>query len=261
VNARDAMPRGGRITIATANIDLDGSFAAAHHGAAQGPHVALSVSDTGHGMAPDVLARATEPFFTTKPHGKGTGLGLSTVADIVRDSGGWLAIESQVGTGTTVTAYFPCVDAAVEPETSPLDATCSTSGTETILLVEDDITIRELAWRILRTCGFTVLAARDGPDALSIEARHDGNIHLLLTDVLMPGLTGPDLAQRLVRRRPAMKVLYMSGIGHQMAVAAKLVDSRQTAFLQKPFTREILTLTVRDLLDREPNAAHQTAAQ
>jgi len=259
VNARDAMPRGGRIVIATANIDLDGSFAAAHEGAAQGPHVALSVADTGHGMPQDVLARATEPFFTTKPHGKGTGLGLSTVADIVREGGGCLAIESQVGAGTTVTAYFSRIDAAVEPETSPLHAARSALGTETILLVEDDMAIRELARRVLRACGFAVLAARDGADALAIEARHAEDIHLLLTDVLMPGLSGPDLAQRLVRRRPAMRVLYMSGFGQQMAVASKLVGGQQ-AFLHKPFTPEMLTLTVRDLLDRQPDAVRQAAA-
>jgi CheY-like chemotaxis protein len=257
VNARDAMPKGGRVTITTANIELDANFAQTHPGATPGPHVALSVSDEGSGMPPEVLARAIEPFFTTKPQGKGTGLGLSTVFDIVRESGGTLVIDSAPGAGTTVTSYFPRVDAAVESKAPrPQAAARPSTGVETILLVEDDAAVHRLAGRVLKSHGYNVLPARDGADALQIEARQAGDIDLLLTDVLMPGLSGPDLAQRLVSRRPAMKILYISGFAHQMAVASRLVG-RQSAFLQKPFTPEMLTLTVRDLLDRQADLAGQ----
>jgi len=256
INARDAMPRGGRVTIATANVELDAEFAQLHPGATSGPHVALSVSDEGSGMPPDVLARAIEPFFTTKPQGKGTGLGLSTVFDIVRESGGCLVIDSALGKGTTVTSYFPRVDASVESEALRPQPDRLSTGVETILLVEDDAAVRQLARRVLKNHGYTVLPAPDGSQALELESDHAGDIHLLLTDVLMPGLSGPDLAQRLVRRRAGMKVLYISGFLHQMAVASRLVG-RQSAFLQKPFTPQMLTLTVRDLLDREPELAGQ----
>jgi PAS domain S-box-containing protein len=259
VNARDAMPKGGRVTITTATIDLDADFARTHAGVTPGPHVALTVSDTGSGMAPDVLARAREPFFTTKPEGKGTGLGLATVCGIVQDSGGCVVIESQIGAGTTVTSYFPRVEASREVETLRAEPSWSATGTEAILLVEDDPSVRELTQRLLSASGHTVLPARDGEEALRIEAGHAGDIHLLLTDVLMPKLSGPDLAQRLVRRRPAMKVLYISGFGHQMAVASRLVR-RQTAFLKKPFTPEMLALTVRQLLDRPVGAQAQAFA-
>ena len=262
VNARDAMPKGGRVTITTANVELDAGFARTHRGATPGPHVALSVSDEGSGMPPDVLARAIEPFFTTKPEGKGTGLGLSTVFDIVRESGGCLVIESALGAGTTVTSYFPPVDASVESGAPrPQPAARPSTGVETILLVEDDAVVRGLARRVLKSRGYNVLTARDGADALGIEAGHPGDIHLLLTDVVMPGLSGPDLAQRLVSRRTAIKILYISGFGHQMAVASRLIGWR-SAFLQKPFTPEMLTLTVRDLLDREADlAGHAEAAR
>lgn len=258
VNARDAMPKGGRVTIATANIDLDAEFACRHGGVVPGPHVAISVADSGSGMPPDVLARAVEPFFTTKPQGKGTGLGLSTVFDIVKESGGCLVIESEIGAGTTVTSYFPKVDASLESAPQTLPPTRSANGIETVLLVDDDGAVRELAGRVLKAHGYTVLMARDGAEALTIEASQAGDIHLLLTDVMMPELSGPDLAQRLVRRRPAMKVLYISGFGHQMALASRLVG-RQTAFLQKPFTPEMLALSARDLLDRQTEMVGQAS--
>lgn len=258
VNARDAMPKGGRLTISTTNVDLDAEFANRNPGVVPGPHVAVSVTDTGSGMPPEVLARAFEPFFTTKPQGKGTGLGLSTVLDIVKESGGRVTIRTKLGEGTTVTSYFPRVDAPLESEALTLRSTRSVNGSETILLAEDDKAVRELAHRVLQACGYRVVPARDGSHALTVEADHTGDIHLLLTDVLMPGLSGPDLAQRLVRRRPVMKVLYMSGFGHQMAVASKLVG-RQTAFLRKPFTPEMLALSVRELLDRQPDIAEQAS--
>lgn len=259
VNARDAMPKGGRVTVTTANMDLDADFVRRHRGAAPGPHVGISVADTGSGMPPDVLAQATEPFFTTKPQGKGTGLGLSTVFDIVKESGGCFVIDSEVGVGTTVTSYFPSVDTLVEPEAPRLHATRSVQGVETILLVEDDPAVRDLARRVLKTCGYTVMAARDGSHALAAEAGSAGKIHLLLTDVMMPELSGPDLAQRLVRRRPTMKVMYMSGFGHQIAVTSRLVG-RQTAFLQKPFTPEVLALRVRELLDGQIHIGEPSSA-
>ncbi|HEX5474489.1 MAG TPA: PAS domain S-box protein [Vicinamibacterales bacterium] len=250
VNARDAMPRGGCITIAIANAELDGEFVRAHPGASPGPHVALSVADTGVGMSPDVLSHALEPFFTTKPQGKGTGLGLATVCDIVRASGGCLGIQSTVGGGTTVTSFFPRTDAPIEAAAPAVPDLPTALATETILVVDDDAAVRELAHRVLAPYGYRVLLARDGAEALAVEARHDAPMDVLVTDVLMPGLSGPDLVQHLVRRRPAMRVLYMSGFGHQMAVASKLVGG-QTGFLHKPFTPGMLALTLRALLDRQ----------
>jgi two-component system cell cycle sensor histidine kinase/response regulator CckA len=264
VNARDAMPKGGQVTITSANVELDAAFVENHPGATAGPHVALAVADTGSGMSPEVLDRAVEPFFTTKPQGKGTGLGLSTVWRIVTDSGGCVVIESGIGTGTTVTSYFPAAHDPAESGADLLPAVTSVAGHETVLLVEDEAAIRALAARVLNRYGYTVLPARDGAEGLRLEADHPAPIDLLLTDVLMPNLSGPDLAQRLVRRRPAMKVLYMSGFAHQMAVASRLVG-RQTGFLQKPFTPEVLAATVREMLDRQPDrvapaASFQTGA-
>jgi len=223
--------------------------------------VALSVADTGTGMTADVLARAREPFFTTKPEGKGTGLGLAMVSDIVKDCGGCLVIDSTPGAGTSITAYFPAAEPAAQSESdAPAPrAAQAADGSETILLAEDEEPVRDLARRILEARGYVVLSARDGMEALAIEANHAGDIHLLLTDVLMPNLGGPDVAQRLVRRRPAMKVLYMSGFGHQIAVTSRLVGPK-TAFLQKPFAPYALALAARDLLNREYDLGGQALA-
>jgi nitrogen-specific signal transduction histidine kinase/CheY-like chemotaxis protein len=249
VNARDAMPKGGRLTIATANAEIDAEFAGRHPGASPGAYVALRVTDTGSGIPPEVLPHIFEPFFTTKPLGKGTGLGLSTVFGIVKQSGGHITIDSRPGAGTTVTSYFPRVNPPAAPKESPARSDRAGEAAETILLVEDDLAVRELARRTLEARGYTVLAARDVADAISLERTHRKPIHLLLSDIVMPEMNGPDLAQRLVRRRPDMQVLYMSGFAHHLAVAPDATSPR-TAFLQKPFTPEALALKVGALLAR-----------
>jgi CheY-like chemotaxis protein len=259
VNARDAMPRGGELTIATEDIDLDEAFAATHAGAGTGPHVALRVTDTGTGMSPDVLARVFEPFFTTKPLGKGTGLGLSTVYEIVRQSGGSVDIQSAPGAGTTVSIYMPRVELPATPIASAPPAESAARGTETVLVVEDEDSLRALVQRALQARGYHVLSASDGEEALAVDASFSGPIHLLLSDLVMPGLTGADLAQRLVRRRPAMNVLYVSGFTHHVAFTSGVM-SRRTDFLQKPFTPEVLAARVRNMLDRATCSENQAIA-
>ena len=258
VNARDAMPQGGTLTIATANVVLDSEFARRHVGAVPGRYVSLTVQDTGDGMTPDVLARVFEPFFTTKGPGKGTGLGLSTVFGLVKQSGGYITVESTLGVGTTVTTYWPTVDeqvasAVAQPSVQTLE------GTETILLVEDETGVRQLIRRVLERYGYTVLPARDGGDALAIEEGYRRPIHLLVSDMIMPGLGGPDLAQRIVQRRPAIRVLFMSGYASREAIDLG-VSSHNASFLQKPFGPETLAAKVRERLDRhegQPNEHRQ----
>ena len=252
VNAQDAMPKGGHLTIATANVVVDAAVARRNTDAVHGSYVSLSVTDTGSGISPELLTRVFEPFFTTKPQGKGTGLGLSTVYGIVKQSGGYITVESQPGAGTTVTSYFPRVDAPVDAKASV--AHTDQKGIETILLVEDDAAVRELTHRMLQKRGYTVLEAGDVADAIRIEANHSGPIHLLLSDIVMPDLNGPDLAQRLVLRRPAMKVLYISGFERYGAIVLDFA-SQHAAFLQKPFTPDALALSVRELLDRRADVA------
>ncbi len=242
VNARDAMPGGGRITMATANVELD-EEARQRTGAEPGEYAMLAVSDTGRGMDAETQARIFEPFFTTKAPGEGTGLGLSTVYGIVKQSSGGIAVESEPGRGTTFRIYLPRVDAPLERPGSALPAADETlGGTETILLVEDDVDVRALIREILQSYGYEVLEASDVTDALAIGGRHPAAIDLLLTDVVMPGLSGPELAQRLVATRSAMKVLYVSG--HTGVV----VQEQGPSFLRKPFTPTELALTVRKAL-------------
>ncbi|MGH9347923.1 MAG: ATP-binding protein, partial [Vicinamibacterales bacterium] len=249
VNARDAMPRGGRLHVSTANVVLDAAFARQHVGAVPGAYVSLKVTDSGFGMKPEVLARVFEPFFTTKPVGKGTGLGLSTVYGIVKQNGGYVTVHSTPGTGTAFTTFWPEVHESISSQGASRSSARTLRGTETILLVEDEGGVRELVRKILERYGYLVLSARDAADAMTIDERHDNPIHLLLTDIVMPGLNGPDLAQRLVRRRPAMEVVYMSGFAHHVAVGLGSVSDR-TCFLQKPFTAETLAAMVRECLDR-----------
>jgi PAS domain S-box-containing protein len=247
VNARDAMPRGGTIRIKTFNAELDAAFVSTHDGAVAGSYVAVAVQDTGCGMTADVLAHAFEPFFTTKPAGKGTGLGLSTVYGIVKQSGGAITIDSRPGAGTTVTTYFPVVDPAADATAKQSHRTAPLSGTETILVVEDEPRLRRLVQRALHQYGYTVLDAETVDHAISLAERHAGVIDLLLSDVIMPGLSGPDLAQRVVRLRPSIKVLYMSGFTSAGAVGGSI--SRRTCFLPKPFTTHGLAQKVRECLD------------
>ena len=248
VNARDAMPGGGRITVETANVDLDEAFAATHEGLRPGASVRLAVQDTGHGMDAKTQAHIFEPFFTTKEVGKGTGLGLATVYGIVKQSEGYILVESVPGLGTTFTIYLPRVeeDAAPVPA-SPAPAVLP-RGTETILLVEDDPELRALALDILRGSGYTVLEARQGNEALLVLERHAGPIHLLVTDVVMPQMGGRALAERLASLRPEMKVLYMSGYS-EAAITQHGVLDPGTAFMAKPFTADELTRKIREVLD------------
>ena len=212
VNARDAMPQGGRLTLRTANVTLDQAYARQHRGARPGPHVLLAVSDTGVGMDAETQSHIFEPFFTTKDAGKGTGLGLSTVYGIVKQSGGTIWVESAPGRGTTFEIYLPLVEkAAASGELHPALPAPPPGGTETILVVEDEMSVRRLAAEFLGSNGYTVLEAQDGGEALQVCEEHRGPIHLLITDVVMPGMSGWELAVRLAGRRPEMKVIYMSG--------------------------------------------------
>ena len=248
VNARDAMPRGGKLTIETANAELDESYALEHPAVVAGPFVMLAVSDSGVGMDAATQARIFEPFFTTKEKGKGTGLGLATVYGIVKQSGGNIWLYSEPGRGTTFKIYLPRVDQPLELP-APTPASRETPrGTETVLLVEDDEAVRTLARKMLASHGYTVLAAPSGADALELAASHAGPIHLLVTDVVLPGMSGRELATRFQSVRPGLKVLYTSGYTDDAVVHHGVLDPG-IAFLQKPFTSGTLARKVRETLD------------
>jgi PAS domain S-box-containing protein len=243
LNSRDAMPRGGKLTLRTSNVELD---PVDHPGRAVGPHVMLEVTDTGIGMDQAIKARIFEPFFTTKAAGKGTGLGLSTVFGIVQQSGGSIWVDSEPGKGTCVRLYFPRVQARVSATAAPA-AKRLVMGTETVLLVEDDESVRKLARTILQRSGYRVLEAEHGAAAIQIFEANPG-IQLLVSDVVMPGMSGPELAERLRPLRPEMRVLFMSGYTGD-AISHHGVLDPGLAFLQKPFTPESLTRKVREVLD------------
>ncbi len=247
VNARDAIHGGGRITIETANVTLDDEYVRQHAGARLGPHVMLAVSDTGEGMGPDVLPHIFEPFFTTKEVGKGTGLGLSMVYGIVRQSGGNIFVYSQPGKGTTFKIYLPRVD---EPPPVPaeLPRRVVTSGAETVLLVEDEPALRELIKISLTGNGFTVIDVPTPADALAVSRNHSAPLHLLLTDIIMPGMDGPALAREVQKERPDIKVLYMSGYATNFIMHDGVVDPG-TNFIEKPFHPRALLAKVREVLD------------
>ncbi|MGE5414399.1 MAG: PAS domain S-box protein [Syntrophomonadaceae bacterium] len=248
VNARDAMPRGGRLTLETANVELDEKFAGRYATVEPGPHVMLAVSDTGIGMDQELQARLFEPFFTTKEHGKGTGLGLSTTYGIVKQSGGSIWVYSEPGHGTTFKIYLPRCEEPLEDLPSAVPAREAAPGTETILLVEDEPEVRRLVEKLLRLKGYRVLSAGSPADAVAIARRHEDPIHLLLTDVIMPGMNGRELARLLAEGRPAMRVLYMSGYA-DAAMNQHGILPPGTAFLSKPFTPEVLGRKIREVLD------------
>jgi len=248
VNARDAMPEGGKLTIETFNVDIDEDHAARHLAVTPGPYVLLAVTDTGCGMDSQTRARLFEPFFTTKEKGKGTGLGLSTVYGIVKQSGGNIWVYSEPGRGTTFKIYLPReLETTVAVTHNPGLLTRAT-GTETVLVVEDEEALREVARRSLSAAGFTVLTAADGAEALEIAARHAGEIQLLLTDVVMPKMSGRALALELVKTRPAIQVVYMSGYTDNAIVHHGVLDAG-TQFIGKPFTGAELARKVRAVLD------------
>ncbi|HEX9746995.1 MAG TPA: ATP-binding protein [Methylomirabilota bacterium] len=248
VNARDAMPQGGRLILETANVDLDDEYVRRHVGARPGPHVMLAVADTGAGISHEIQSQIFEPFFTTKEPGKGTGLGLATVYGIVKQSGGYIEVDSEPGRGTTFRIYLPRLDAEPAPVDRSVGPAAAAGGTETILLVEDEEGVRELARDILRASGYTVLEARNGAEALLLCERHQGPLDMLFTDVVMPRMSGRELAERLAPLRPDLSVLYMSGYTDD-AVIRHGVLAAGTAFLQKPFTPAGLVLRVRETLD------------
>ena len=249
VNARDAMPKGGKLTIETANVGLDKEYARKHISVKPGSYVMLSISDTGIGMAPEVKGRIFEPFFTTKEKGKGTGLGLSTVYGIIKQSGGDIWVYSEPSQGTTFKIYFPRVD-------EPLDEVGKKGvegelprGNETILLVEDGEEVRKLAAQVLRKQGYKVLEASHGNDALLVCKQHEGPIQLMVTDVVMPGMSGCELAENLLSLYPEMKALYMSGYTDN-TIAHHGILEPGLHYIQKPFSVEGLAIKVREVLDR-----------
>ena len=248
VNGRDAMPRGGKLTIETANKELDEDYARRHVAVKPGPYVLLAVSDNGCGMDKETQSHLFEPFFTTKEQGKGTGLGLSTVYGIIKQSGGNIWAYSEPGQGTSFKIYLPTVEEEVETYTTAALLPPPPGGTETILLVEDEEAVRTMISKVLQSGGYTVLEAQHGVQALRVCKKHKGPIHLMVSDVVMPQMSGRELAGRLALRRPEMRVLYISGYPDNAIVHHGVLETG-TAFLQKPFTLNALEYKVREVLD------------
>ena len=260
VNARDAMPEGGTLTIRTQNADVDAVSARRHFGAAPGEYVVLTVADTGTGIDAETQKRIFEPFFTTKEKPLGTGLGLATVYGIVRQTKGQIFVASEPGRGATFAIYLPRLDAVPRADIAAPALPRPSRGTETILLVEDEGPVRELTRRCLEQRGYAVLPAANAEEALDLVAEHRGHLDLLLTDVVMPGASGPDLARRLTAERPGLQVLFVSGYPDDSPGSAELIEAG-SAFLQKPFTADTLARKVRDLLDARAGGRDRLAIQ
>jgi CheY-like chemotaxis protein len=248
LNARDAMPRGGPLTIETRNIDLDESYTRNHVQSKPGPHVVVAVSDAGIGMDAETQKHIFEPFFTTKERGKGTGLGLSTAYGIVKQSEGSIWVYSEPGRGTTFKIYLPRVDRVAETPEAIRKPVEPSPGGYTVLLVEDDVAVRGIVRENLASIGCRVLEAQNGPEAIRIAEEHAGPIHVVLTDVVMPGFNGQELAERLAASRPDTKVLYMSGYTDDVVVRNALLGAH-VAFIQKPFTSQALARKLSELLN------------
>jgi two-component system cell cycle sensor histidine kinase/response regulator CckA len=246
VNAKDAMPKGGKLTICTENIVLDETHRREQTFIRPGNYVMLSVSDTGMGMDKETQSRIFEPFFTTKEKGKGTGLGLSTVYGIVKQTGGYVMVQSEEGRGTTFQIYLTRVEEAAEIHTAPV-ARAAAGGTETVLLVEDEESVRQLVRETLISKGYQVIEAEHGEAGLKAAAKHEGRIDLVITDVVMPGMGGRELVKQLSQTRPETHVLYLSGYTEDAIVSEGTIESG-TAFLQKPFTLQNLSRKVREVL-------------
>lgn len=248
INARDAMPQGGTFSIETANLDADEAFSRQHPDVQPGTYVMLTIGDTGYGMDEETVSHIFEPFFTTKGPDRGTGLGLSTVYGIVEQYGGAIEVDSNPGQGTVFRIYLTRVEEQVESSQPGEYPGASLRGHETVLLVEDEDEVRNLASRVLLQSGYTLLEARNGEEALLMCELHEGSIHLLVTDVVMPGMNGRELSERLVPLQPQVKVIYISGYTDDVVVHHG-VSETNSAFLQKPFEPEVLARKVREVLD------------
>jgi len=253
VNARDAMLQGGKLLIETANVELDQAYAWQHPGAKPGHYVMLSLTDSGIGIDAETLAHIFEPFFTTKELGKGTGLGLATVYGVVKQSGGYIWVDSKPGQGASFQIFLPRIEETARTVAATMPLAQTTGGSETILLVEDAESLRKLTRSFLESRGFRVLVAQNGEEAIEVEARHSAKIDLLLTDVVMPGMNGRVLSEKLQPKQPAMRILYMSGYTDSF-IAGHGVLERGTVLLNKPFTEDALIGKVREVLDREKTA-------
>jgi two-component system, cell cycle sensor histidine kinase and response regulator CckA len=252
VNSRDAMPQGGTVTVKTQNVYLDEEHARQYIDITPGNYIMLSVADSGMGMDEETQKHIFEPFFTTKPTGMGTGLGLSTVYGVVKQSGGHVTVCSKIGQGTDFTIYLPQIESEPDPVPQQTPPSELPTGTETVLVVDDDENIRTLVSETLEECGYTVLRAQHGGEALLICQKHRGEIHLMLSDVVMPQIGGRVLAEKLVLLYPNIKMLFMSGYTDDILVRHIVLDANPL-FLEKPFTMQALACKVREVLDSPSN--------